>query len=60
MSVKLVGIQKRYEPKDSDEVRCELHNVTTTWGALNAIQRLACEEGLDTSEDLPCLLSPAQ
>jgi hypothetical protein len=56
MSVKLVGMKKRYWPKDTDEVRCETHGTITRWGALNHIQKLACEEGLDTTEDLPCLL----
>ncbi len=58
MSVKLKGIKKRYDPKDSDEVKCETHNFVTTWGDLDPIQRLAVEEGLDTTEDLPCLCSP--
>lgn len=56
MSVKLVGIKKRYEPKDTDEVRCDIHGLVTTWGALDSIQRLAVEEGLDTMDDLPCIL----
>ena len=58
MSVKLVGQKRRYHPKDSDEVKCLLHNCVTTWGKLDSIQKLACEEGLDTTEDLPCLLLP--
>ncbi len=58
MAVKLEGIKKQYHPKDTDEVRCHTHNFVTTWGALDSIQRLACEEGLDTTEDLPCLLMP--
>jgi hypothetical protein len=56
MPVKLVGKKKPYEPKETDEVICHVHGFKTTWGALNSIQRLACEEGLDTTEDLPCLL----
>lgn len=47
-----------YEPKDTDEVRCDAHGIVTTWGALDAIQQLAVEEGLDASDDLPCLLAP--
>lgn len=58
MSVKLVGKRKPYHPKDTDEVRCEAHGIVTTWGALDSIQRLAVEEGLDTRDDLPCLLAP--
>lgn len=58
MTVRLEGIKKPYRPKDSDEVRCEVHGVVTTWGALNPIQRLAVEDGLDTADDLPCLLLP--
>lgn len=58
MKVKLEGRKKLYEPKDSDEVKCEVHGTVTTWGKLNAIQRLACIEGLDTVEELPCLLAP--
>lgn len=55
--VKLVGCKKSYSPKDCDEVRCEVHDYVTTWGALNEIQRLAIEEGLDTTSDLRCLLA---
>ena len=47
-----------YEPKDTDEVRCDVHGVVTTWGALDAIQKLAVEECLDVSPELPCLLTP--
>jgi hypothetical protein len=56
MSIKLQGVKKRYEPKDSDEVKCEVHGVVTTWGALDEIQRIALESGLDTVAGLPCLL----
>lgn len=56
MSVKLEGRKKRYDPKDTDEMRCEMHGIVTTWGALNAIQKLAVEEGIDTRPELPCLL----
>lgn len=58
MSVKLEGQKKPYHPKDSDEVKCHTHNFVTTWGALDCIQQLAVEEGIDTLEDLPCLLLP--
>lgn len=58
MTVKLEGQKKPYHPKDADEVVCHTHNFKTTWGALNPIQKLALEEGLDTTDDLPCLLSP--
>lgn len=58
MPVKLVGRRKAYEPKDSAEVRCDTHGTITTWGALDGIQRLAVEEGIDTADDLPCLLAP--
>ena len=59
MSVKLVGQRKRYHPKDSDEVCCEVHGVITTWGALNSLQRMALEEGLDTTAECKCLLAPS-
>lgn len=58
MAVKLEGHKKPYHPKDTDEVKCEVHGVITTWGALDSIQRLACEDNLDTTPDLPCLLLP--
>ncbi len=58
MAVKLEGQRKTYDPKDTDEVRCEVHGLVTTRGALDAIQRLAVEEGLDTTPDLACLLAP--
>jgi hypothetical protein len=45
----------RYSPKDSDEIRCEAHNFVTTWGALSPIQQLAVQEGIDTTNDLPCI-----
>lgn len=58
MAVRLEGQKKPYHPKDTDEVKCLVHGVVTTWGALDPIQRLALEEGLDTSEDLPCIMKP--
>lgn len=58
--MKLVGQKRNYRPKDADEVKCIYHGVVTTWGALGPIQRLALEEGLDTADDLPCLLDPAK
>jgi len=58
MSVKLEGQCKRYHPKDTDQVRCEIHGLVTTWGALSPIQQLAVEEGLDTQDDMTCLLAP--
>lgn len=58
MRIKLQGQKKPYIPKDTDEVRCEAHGVVTTWGALDGIQQLALSEGLDTTDDLPCLLLP--
>ena len=58
MAVKLEGVKKPYHPKDSDEVRCEIHGVVTTWGQLDQFQRMACEEGFDTVADLDCLLAP--
>lgn len=48
----------RYKPKDSDEVKCEAHGFTTTWGALNCIQQIAVATGLDTTDDLPCIMAP--
>ena len=58
MTIKLVGVKKRYTPKDSDEVRCDTHGVVTTWGALDPSQQLAVAEGIDTIESSPCLLKP--
>lgn len=58
MSIKLEGRRKAYAPKDTDEIRCDIHNFVTVWGKLNAIQRFAVEEGIDTVDDLPCLLVP--
>ena len=60
MSIKLVGSKKPYTPKDADEVKCEAHGIVTTWGALDPIQRLAVEEGIDTTDDLRCILAPKQ
>lgn len=60
MAVKLEGQKKPYHPKDTDEVRCEVHGIVTTWGQLDQFQRMACEEGLDTAKELPCLLAPAR
>jgi hypothetical protein len=51
VAVKLVDRNKPYHPKDADEVKCEVHGVVTTWGALDGIQRLALEEGLDTKPE---------
>jgi hypothetical protein len=53
--VRLIGRKKPYTPKNSDEIRCKTHNFVTTWGELDEIQRLAVEEGLDTTEDLACI-----
>lgn len=44
--------------RDDMEVRCYAHGIVTTWGALDPIQQLAVEEGIDASDDLPCLLEP--
>ena len=58
MTVKLEGQCIPYIPKDSDEVVCHSHGIVTTWGALSPIQQLALEEGIDTTDDLPCMLAP--
>lgn len=58
MAVKLEGVRKPYEPKDTDEVTCDLHGLVTTYGALGPIQRLALEAGLDVDEAMTCLLAP--
>lgn len=50
----------RYTPKDGDEVKCDAHNLVTTWGALDGIQQLALSEGLDTSPECECLLAPSR
>lgn len=59
MTVKLTN-GKRYVPKNGDEVKCEVHGLVTTWGALDPIQQLAVEEGLDTVADAECLLAPSR
>lgn len=59
MTLQLKGSRKRYVPKDTDEITCETHGTITTWGALDGIQQMAVEAGLDTSDELPCLLSPS-
>lgn len=46
-----------YELKDHDPIKCEEHNVETTWGELDFIQRAAVLEGIDSVEGLECLLS---
>jgi hypothetical protein len=58
VSVKLEGRKRPYNPKPSDEVKCEVHGVVTTWGALNGIQQMAVESGIDTVAEMPCLLLP--
>lgn len=58
MAVKLEGVRKLYHPKPDDEVKCDVHGTITTWGALDPIQQLAVESGLDTVADSPCLLAP--
>jgi hypothetical protein len=58
MKVKLEGRKKPYQPKPTDEVKCETHGFVTTWGELDSFQKMACVEGLDTTADLPCLLAP--
>ena len=57
MAVKLEGIRKPYEPKNIDEIRCDIHGFVTTWGAMGPLQRLAFESGLDVAEDAVCLLA---
>ena len=42
-------------PTDDMEVKCQTHGIVTTYGNLDAIQRLALSEGIDTTEDLPCI-----
>lgn len=54
--MKVEGRDEPFEPQDSDVIVCEVHGVTTTWGQLDAIQRLAVEEGIDTEPGLTCLL----
>jgi hypothetical protein len=43
---------------EKEEVRCKVHGTVTTWGALNWIQRLAVDEGLDTEVGHRCVMSP--
>ena len=57
-------IQKRLKAEDgsiikiyeSSSVDCEVHGIHTTWGALDPIQQLAIESGLDTMPEMPCIL----
>jgi hypothetical protein len=57
LKLKLEGASRPYTPKDTDEVKCIVHHgVTTTWGALDAIQRLAVKEGIDTVSEHRCIL----
>lgn len=58
MALKLEGSSNPYTPKDTDPVECKIHGVRTTWGALSPIQRLAVEEGIDTTDDMQCILEP--
>ena len=48
---------KLYTPKPSDEVKCLVHNVITTYGKLDPYQLLAFHAGLDTDESSRCLLT---
>jgi hypothetical protein len=43
--------------RENDSVECHVHCVKTTWGVLTPIQQLAVTSGLDTTDDLDCLLS---
>jgi len=45
---------------DKSEIVCGFHGTKTTWGALDDIQKLAVEENLCSSKDLPCLLLPTE
>ncbi len=56
MALKLEG-GGQFVPKAESEIRCDVHGIVTTWGELDAIQQLAVEEGIDTAEDLECLLA---
>lgn len=58
MSTILLENGSTLTPEDFMEVRCEKHGIVTTWGALSPIQRLSVEEGIDTTDDLECLLAP--
>ena len=58
MAVKLKGRKRPYNPKPTDEVKCHVHGVVTTWEKLTGIQQLAVENGIDTAADVPCLLLP--
>ena len=44
-----------YEPKDTDSVVCEKHNIRTVWGELSPIAQMAVEAGIDTDDE--CLLT---
>ena len=50
--------EERRAFKDADEISCDTHGIVTTWEELSAIQQLAVQEGIDASDDLPCLLEP--
>jgi len=53
-----IKFDARNQPKPTDRVFCHIHGITTTWGELDAVQRLALSEGLDTTSNFPCLLKP--
>ena len=55
MKVTLEG-GKKYQPKPDDPVTCEDHGVTVLWKDLDAIQKLAVSESIDT--DSRCILLP--
>jgi len=46
----------RIKVRDDSEITCEVHGIKVRYGDLDAIQKLAFEEGIDTLADLPCLL----
>lgn len=47
---------KTLKLKADTEITCETHGIKVTYGSLDPIQKMAFEEGLDTTADIPCLL----
>lgn len=49
-----------FEPTDDTPITCKTHGITVKWGDLDGIQQLAVEDGIDTLDDMPCLLDPSR
>jgi hypothetical protein len=47
---------KKHRCKATDRVHCITHNVEVKYGQLSEIGLICLHEGIDSTEDLPCLL----